>query len=54
MVLQFVMLAVGGLLLGGAWSFRQQKHPWWLIAFLLVMGLLCVGVSLWAILLGDG
>ncbi len=30
--LPILLLAVGGFLFGGAWSVRQQRRPWWVVA----------------------
>ncbi|CAM4073170.1 hypothetical protein M3A96_06760 [Helcobacillus massiliensis] len=49
MILAFIMLFVGAILLGGAWSFAKQRHPWWSVAVLALAGLLCIGVSLFRI-----
>lgn len=26
-----LLIVLGGLLLGGAWSLRSQRAPWWLV-----------------------
>ncbi|WP_198684044.1 hypothetical protein [Brachybacterium sp. YJGR34] len=44
-----MMLFAGGMLLGGAWSFFRAKKPWWAAAGLLVLGLICLGISWWRI-----
>lgn len=49
MTLAFIMLALGGILLGGAWSFWRQKQPRWLPVVMVVLGLICVAVSRWRI-----
>ncbi|MGY5766372.1 hypothetical protein ACXET9_14375 [Brachybacterium sp. DNPG3] len=49
MILAFIMLFAGFMLVGGAWSFFRQKKPWWSIAALALVGLLCVGVAIWRI-----
>lgn len=49
MILSFIMLAVGGILLGGAWSFAKQKKPALAVAVLAVAGIACVAVSYWRI-----
>ena len=49
MILAFLMLFAGGMLLGGAWSFYRSKKPWWAIAGLAVLGLVCLGISFWRI-----
>lgn len=53
MILAYVMLAVGGILLGGAWSFRQQRQPAWTVIVLAALGALSVAVALWRILQGT-
>ncbi|MDN5821355.1 MAG: hypothetical protein L0H74_13175 [Brachybacterium sp.] len=52
MFLAFLTLFAGGMLLGGAWSFYRSQKPWWAIVGLLLLGLLCIGVSLWRIQAG--
>lgn len=52
MIVAFLMLFAGGMLLGGAWSFFRSKKPWWMTAGLLLMGLICFGISLWRIQTG--
>lgn len=52
MLLAFLMLFAGGMLVGGAWSFARSKKPWWSVAVLAVLGLVCLGVSLWRIQTG--
>ena len=49
MIGAFVMLFVGGALVGGAYSFFRSKKPWWAIAGLAVLGLVCLGISFWRI-----
>ncbi|MGQ4537984.1 hypothetical protein ACUH94_05540 [Dermabacteraceae bacterium P7074] len=49
MLIVYIMLAVGGMLLGGAYSFAKQKHPLWSVALLSLAGLLCCVISLWRI-----
>lgn len=49
MTLAFIMLAVGGILLGGAWSFARQKKPMPIILIMVVAALLCIAVSLYRI-----
>lgn len=49
MIGAFVMLFVGCMLLGGAYSFLRTKKPWWSIAALLVLGLVCAGLAFWTI-----
>ena len=36
------LFAVGGLLLGGAWSLRAQSRPWPVVAAVALLGLGCV------------
>ncbi len=48
-LLAFLMLTVGGILLGGSWSFFRQKKPWWVVALMAVLGVACVLVALWRI-----
>ena len=45
MILAFLMLFAGGMLLGGAWSFYRSKKPWWAIAGLAVLGLVCTAIA---------
>ena len=45
----FSMLFVGGLLVGGAWSFHRSGKPWWSVAALGVLGLICLVLSFAAI-----
>jgi peptidoglycan/LPS O-acetylase OafA/YrhL len=52
MILAFALLFAGGMILGGAWSFYRSKRPWWSIAGLAVLGLLCIAVSIWRIQTG--
>jgi len=52
MILAFLMLFAGGMLLGGAWSLYRSKKQWWLIAGVLLLALLCLGVSFWRIQTG--
>ncbi len=53
MILAFILLFVGFMMVGGgAWSFFRQKKPWWSIIALALIGLLCVGVSIWRIQTG--
>src|SRR5699024_3427865 len=40
------------MLLGGAWSFHRSKKPWWSSLGLLLLGLLCLGISIWRIQTG--
>ncbi|WP_197466640.1 hypothetical protein [Brachybacterium sp. sponge] len=49
MILAFLMLFAGGMLLGGAWSFYRSKKPWWAVAGLAVLALVCLGISFWRI-----
>ena len=37
--MSYALLAVGGFLLGGAWSFRQQGRPVGLTVLLLALGM---------------
>ncbi|WP_288818085.1 hypothetical protein [uncultured Micrococcus sp.] len=39
-------LGLGGLLLGGAWSMRTQKAPWWAIAIVLVLAAMAIAAAL--------
>ena len=52
MTLAFIMLAVGGILLGGAWSFARQKKPILSVIALTVLALICIGVAYWRIQAG--
>ncbi|MCS6711118.1 hypothetical protein JSY14_03475 [Brachybacterium sp. EF45031] len=49
MALAFVMLALGGILLGGAWSFHTHRKPLWSVIVLAVAALACIVVALWRI-----
>ncbi|QEU11461.1 hypothetical protein [Dermabacter vaginalis] len=51
-ILAFIMLAAGGILLGGAYSFAKQKKPLLAIIALAVTGLACVLVAYWRIQMG--
>jgi hypothetical protein len=35
-----LVLAFGGFLLGGAWSLRQQRRPWWAVAVTALLGVM--------------
>jgi len=35
-----LLIVLGGLLLGGAWSLRSQRAPWWLVALVVVVAVL--------------
>ncbi|HEX7350263.1 hypothetical protein [Brachybacterium sp.] len=52
MILAFAMLFAGGMLLGGTWSFYRSKKPWWATLGLLLLGLICFGISIWRIQTG--
>ncbi|MDN6304165.1 MAG: hypothetical protein ACTHV2_13550 [Brachybacterium sp.] len=52
MFFAFLTLFVGGMLLGGAWSFYRSKKPWWATAGFLLFGLICFGVAIWRIQVG--
>lgn len=52
LVLAYVMLFVGGMMVGGAWSFYRAHRPWWATVLLLVAGLAVMGVSFWRITSG--
>ena len=52
MILAFFMLFAGGMLIGGAWSFYRSKKPWWAYLCVLLLGLLCFGISIWRIQTG--
>ncbi|GAB2549804.1 hypothetical protein GCM10027268_24260 [Brachybacterium huguangmaarense] len=47
------MLAIGGILLGGAWSFHRQRNPLWTVIALALAGLVCVAVAFWRIQQGG-
>ncbi|SLM88849.1 hypothetical protein [Brachybacterium nesterenkovii] len=49
MIYAFISLIVGGILLGGAWSFHQQGKPWWARILLALVGLVAVVLALWRI-----
>lgn len=49
MIGAFLVLVVGAVLLGGAWSFRQQRKQLWLVILMAVLGVLCVVVAFWRI-----
>ncbi|WP_087484299.1 hypothetical protein [Brachybacterium massiliense] len=49
MIGAFVMLFVGGALVGGAYSFFRSKKPWWSVAALGVIGVICLGLSFWTL-----
>lgn len=49
MIYAFILLIVGGVLLGGAWSFHQQRKPWWSRILLAVLGVVSVVLALWRI-----
>ncbi|OFT46265.1 hypothetical protein HMPREF3157_06040 [Dermabacter sp. HMSC06F07] len=51
-ILAYVMLAFGGILLGGAYSFTKQKKPVLAVIALAVTGLACVLVAFWRIRMG--
>jgi peptidoglycan/LPS O-acetylase OafA/YrhL len=48
-ILTFLMLFAGGMLVGGAYSFHKGGKPVWARIALLVIGLACIGVSIWSI-----
>src|SRR5699024_10884227 len=52
MILAFFMLFAGGMLICGAWSFYRSKKPWWAYLGVLLLGLLCFGISIWRIQTG--
>lgn len=52
MILAYVMLAFGGILLGGAYSFTKQKKPILAVIALAVTGVACVFVAFWRIRMG--
>ena len=39
------LFAVGGVLLGGAWSLRAQSRPWPVVALVALFGLGCVAAG---------
>lgn len=49
MILAFLMLFAGGMLLGGAYSFRKSDKPLWTVILMVVLGIVCIGVSFWRI-----
>ncbi|MGP9694944.1 hypothetical protein ACT3TZ_10050 [Brachybacterium sp. AOP25-B2-12] len=49
LLLPYLMLAAGGILLGGTWSFFRQKKPLWTVIVLAVLAVLCIAVALWRI-----
>ena len=52
MIYAFLVIALGGVLIGGAWSLFRQKRPWWTIALLLILGVVSVAGGWWR--LGQG
>lgn len=38
-------LALGGVLLGGAWSLRAQRAPTWAVIIAVVLGLMAVAAA---------
>lgn len=52
MILAFVMLFIGGLLLGGVWSFFRSKKPWWATAGVALGAVICIAISVWRIQTG--
>jgi hypothetical protein len=40
--LPILLMAVGGFLLGGAWSVHQQKRPWWVVAIVVALAVMFV------------
>lgn len=49
MILAYLLLAAGGILLGGTWSFLRQKKPLWTTLVLGALAVLCIAVALWRI-----
>lgn len=49
MIYAFILLVVGGMLLGGAWSFHRQHKPLWSVILLGLLGAVSVGLALWRI-----
>lgn len=37
-----LLLILGGILLGGAWSFARQRKPWWAVAILGILAVMAV------------
>jgi hypothetical protein len=44
--LPILLIAFGGFLFGGAWSLRQQRRPWWVVAVIAVLALMFVAAGL--------
>ena len=40
-----LLIVLGGLLLGGAWSLRSQRAPWWLVVLVVVAAVLSLVAS---------
>ncbi|MCL6422666.1 hypothetical protein Bequi_04565 [Brachybacterium sp. JHP9] len=49
MILAFLMLFAGGMIVGAAYSFHKSGRPLWMVIVAALIGLLCIGVSLWRI-----
>ncbi|MDO5661720.1 MAG: hypothetical protein Q4G40_03410 [Brachybacterium sp.] len=47
--LAYLMIGVGGIALGGAWSFHRQSKPWWSILALIGIAVLCIAVGYWRV-----
>ncbi|AXK45624.1 hypothetical protein [Brachybacterium saurashtrense] len=52
MIVAWLMLFVGGMLIGGSWSFFRARKPWWSSLGLLLLGLACFGISIWRLQTG--
>lgn len=49
MIYAFILLVVGGVLVGGAWSFRGQRKPLWSVIVLAALGIISIAVAFWRI-----
>lgn len=49
MIYAFIVLVVGGMLLGGAWSLHQQRKPLWASILLAAIAVICIVIALWRI-----
>ena len=45
MIAVVALFAVGGVLLGGAWSLREQSRPWPAVAVVGLLGLGCAAAG---------
>lgn len=49
MIYGYLVLIVGGMLIGGSWSFWRQRKPLWSSILLAVLGIVCIIVAFWRI-----